>query len=59
MATSPVRVDHLAIDHNVGLGPALDAGLAASDHEIVARMDADDVSLPTRFEKQLPLVEAG
>ena len=47
------------MEHNVGLGPALDAGLAASDHEIVARMDADDVSLPDRFERQLPLVEAG
>ena len=44
---------------NLGLGPALDAGLQASEHEIVARMDADDVSVPDRFEKQLPLVEAG
>jgi glycosyltransferase involved in cell wall biosynthesis len=44
---------------NVGLGPALDAGLQASEHEIVARMDADDVSVPDRFEKQLPLIEAG
>jgi GT2 family glycosyltransferase len=59
VATSPVRVDHVVMEHNVGLGPALDAGLAASDHEIVARMDADDVSLPERFERQLPLVEAG
>ena len=43
----------------MGLGPALDAGLKASEHEIVARMDADDVSAPDRFEKQLPLIEAG
>jgi glycosyltransferase involved in cell wall biosynthesis len=43
----------------VGLGPALDAGLKACRHEIVARMDADDVSVPDRFEKQLPVVEAG
>ena len=57
--TSPVPVDHLRIDENVGLGPALDRGLAACRHEIVARMDADDVSLPTRFEKQVPVVEAG
>jgi len=57
--TSPVRVDLVVLERNVGLGPALDAGLAASDHEIVARMDADDVSLPERFERQLPLVEAG
>ncbi len=56
---SPVRVDHVVIEENLGLGPALDRGLAACDHEIVARMDADDVSLPTRFEKQVPVIEAG
>jgi GT2 family glycosyltransferase len=59
VATSPVRVDHVALEDNVGLGPALDRGLAACDHEIVARMDADDISLPTRFEKEVPVVEAG
>jgi GT2 family glycosyltransferase len=59
VASSPVTVDHVVMPHNVGLGPALDAGLAACRHEIVARMDADDVSLPERFEKQLPLVEQG
>jgi glycosyltransferase involved in cell wall biosynthesis len=59
VAESPVRVDHVVIEENLGLGPALDRGLAACDHEIVARMDADDVSLPVRFEKQLPVVEAG
>ena len=52
-------VDHVVIEENVGLGPALDRGLTACDHEIVARMDADDVSLPERFEQQLPVVEAG
>jgi GT2 family glycosyltransferase len=57
--TSPVPVTHVDMPRNLGLGPALDAGLRASDHEIVARMDADDVSAPDRFEKQLPLIEAG
>ncbi|MBO9523832.1 MAG: glycosyltransferase [Nocardioidaceae bacterium] len=56
---SPVPVHHLVLPANVGLGPALDAGLAASTHEIVARMDADDVAVPERFARQLPLVEAG
>jgi len=58
-ATSPVPVQLVALEHNAGLGPALDRGLEACVHEIVARMDADDVSRPDRFEKQLPLVEAG
>jgi GT2 family glycosyltransferase len=59
VASSPVRVDHVVLEDNVGLGPALDRGLAACDHEIVARMDADDISLPDRFEKQIPVIEAG
>ena len=58
-ADSPVPVRHLALDRNVGLGPALDQGLRSCAHEIVARMDADDISLPERFAKQLPLLEAG
>jgi GT2 family glycosyltransferase len=56
---SPVPVTRVVVEENVGLGPALDRGLAACSHEIVARMDADDVSLPDRFAKQLPVVEAG
>jgi GT2 family glycosyltransferase len=58
-ASSPVPVTSLRLPHNVGLGPALDAGLAACEHEIVARMDSDDVSVPERFERQLPVVEGG
>lgn len=58
-ATSAIPVKHLPLVDNIGLGPALDAGLAASSHEIVARMDADDVSRPDRFARQIPLIEAG
>ena len=57
--TSPVPVDVLELDRNVGLGPALDAGLEACKHDVVARMDADDISLPNRFAVQMPIVEAG
>ncbi len=56
---SPVPVTHVVMEENQGLGPALDAGLRACDHEIVARMDADDVSRPDRFELQIPVIEAG
>ncbi len=38
---------------NGGLGPALAYGLEQCSHELVARMDADDISLPDRFSKQL------
>jgi glycosyltransferase involved in cell wall biosynthesis len=57
--SSPVPTDVLRLEHNVGLGPALDAGLAACTYDVVARMDADDISLPERFAVQLPVIEAG
>jgi glycosyltransferase involved in cell wall biosynthesis len=59
VATSPVEVTFLRLEHNRGLGPALDAGLAAAGNDIVARMDADDVAMPHRFKLQVPLVRAG
>jgi GT2 family glycosyltransferase len=59
VATLSMPVVHLELADNVGLGPALDAGLAAGSHEIVARMDADDVSVPERFERQVAEIEAG
>ncbi|WP_433332694.1 glycosyltransferase [Spirillospora sp. CA-294931] len=59
VATSPVPVSFVRIENNGGLGPALDAGLQASRYDIVARMDADDVAMPHRFQLQVPLVQAG
>jgi glycosyltransferase involved in cell wall biosynthesis len=56
---SPVPVKHVPLEQNVGLGPALDIGLETATHEIVARMDSDDISRSDRFEKQLPVIEAG
>lgn len=58
-AESPVPVQVVALPRNVGLGPALDAGLEACRYGLVARMDADDVSLPQRFAVQLPVMEQG
>jgi glycosyltransferase involved in cell wall biosynthesis len=58
-STSPVPVTFVPLEHNLGLGPALDAGLAASPHDVVARMDSDDVAMPRRFEVQLPLIAQG
>src|SRR5215510_2128432 len=58
-AVSPVPVNLVRLERNVGLGPALDHGLEACAHDIVARMDADDISRPRRFELQLPLIADG
>lgn len=38
---------------NIGLTKSLNKGLLLARGEYIARMDADDISLPTRFEKQL------
>ena len=58
-ADSPVPLRRVTLPRNVGLGPALNAGLAACTHDVVARMDADDVSLPQRFARQLPVIDQG
>src|SRR5580700_7154503 len=55
--TSPVPVSYVPLARNSGLGPALDEGLAASWFDVVARMDADDVAMPHRFEVELPLIQ--
>jgi glycosyltransferase involved in cell wall biosynthesis len=54
---SPVPVTLVPLQSNGGLGPALDRGLAASWFDVIARMDADDVAMPHRFEVELPLIE--
>lgn len=43
----------IRLEENGGLGNALNKGLAVCRNELVARMDADDVSIPERCEKQL------
>ena len=43
----------IALEKNQGLAKALNVGLKYCSYNIIARMDADDISLPLRFEKQL------
>lgn len=57
--TGGVGVRLVELPTNVGLARALEAGLAACAHAIVARADADDISLPERFATQVPLVAGG
>src|SRR5215468_52088 len=54
--TSPAPVTFVPLGHNRGLGPALDQGLEASWFDVIARMDADDVAMPHRFEVEMPLI---
>jgi len=47
------------LEHSIGPGGARHYGIGAAAYDVVAIMDADDLSLPTRFEKQLALIESG
>ncbi|MDS0259779.1 glycosyltransferase [Haloarcula sp. S1CR25-12] len=46
------------IPTNQGLGNALRTGVEEAAHDYVARMDADDISVPTRFEQQIDFLTA-
>ena len=43
---------------NMGVAATLNRGLALAGGEYIARMDADDISLPKRFEKQAAYLNA-
>lgn len=57
LAGVPARL--VRLPRNRGLARALDVGLSHCDTDIVARADADDISLPQRFARQVPPVEDG
>lgn len=62
--TAAILAAHAASDSRIrvlrnrgrGLVDGLNFGLAQAETELVARMDADDVALPERFERQLALL---
>lgn len=49
------RINVIRSDIKVGLSNALNIGLKNCKHELVARMDSDDISLPDRCEKELKM----
>lgn len=49
----PDMIVALQLEKNMGLGLALNEGIKICKNELIARMDADDISLPTRCEKQV------
>lgn len=49
----------IRFSENQGHGNARRAGIAACRNELVAIMDADDISAPDRFEKQLAVFASG
>lgn len=54
----PERFILLKNDRNMGLNYTLNRCLEYADTEYIARMDGDDVSLPTRLEKEVAFLDA-
>jgi glycosyltransferase involved in cell wall biosynthesis len=53
------RVVVLTNEQQLGLAPSLNRGLERAAGRYVARLDADDIALPTRFERQLAALPSG
>lgn len=53
----PKEFKVVAIEKNVGLGPALKKGVEECSNEYIARMDSDDFSMPKRIEKEFEIFE--
>ncbi len=47
------RIKLVCNQQNIGIASTLNKGIAISEFDLIARMDADDFSLPTRLEKQV------
>lgn len=52
------RIRLIENDKTQGISDMLNIGLNEASNELIARMDGDDISFPTRFEKQLAYLKA-
>lgn len=52
------RIKIISNHKNIGLTKSLNIGLKLCKGKYIARMDADDISMPTRFEKQVKFMES-
>ncbi|MBQ2383952.1 MAG: glycosyltransferase [Oscillospiraceae bacterium] len=57
-AAADPRVVVLENEQNMGLTKSLNKGLAVAKGEYIARMDADDISVPDRFAKQVAFLDS-
>lgn len=53
----PDTLHVVRLEKNGGLGNALNMGIKHCKHELVARMDSDDISRPDRCERQLKMFQ--
>lgn len=47
----------IRLDKNGGLGNALRIGVEQARYDVVARMDSDDICIPSRFERQIKYMD--
>jgi glycosyltransferase involved in cell wall biosynthesis len=52
------RIQLIVKSHNSGYTNSLNHGLTIARGDYIARMDSDDISMPTRFEKQVAFLDA-
>lgn len=52
------RIRYMRNETNMGISATLNKGIDNSNTELIARMDADDISYPERLEKQLAFFES-
>ena len=57
-AFTDTRIRYFENQSNLGLVATLNLGLAAARGQYIARMDADDISFPVRFERQINYLES-
>ncbi len=51
------RIRYFRNEQNMGITPTLNRGIKLANCELIARMDADDISHPTRFVRQLDFID--
>lgn len=54
---APEVIHPVRLEKNMGIGYAANVGVQACRHELIAKMDADDISIPDRCQRQLALFE--
>lgn len=53
-----LNIHSVKLEKNIGLSAALNKGLQQCKHDLVARMDTDDIALPDRFKIQVDFMSA-
>jgi glycosyltransferase involved in cell wall biosynthesis len=53
-----LKINSVRLEKNIGLAGALNIGLNHCTHELIIRMDTDDIALPDRIKRQVEFMKA-